>query len=534
LPGEPLLTTRDRKEFLCRCILFFTELISTIFVLEYPNKGWSDLLDILANNSTFEDRNIQRSAFMTLGYICEKLSASNLEMGEAEVQAIIGGIGKGLVEEQRCDENKLTALKALQDALPLFSWKLAEENVRDFLLNIVVQNSNNSNKEIALRSVQALIDLCKKCYPYLSNRYMDVIVDRTLVLMKSNYSSIVVATTEFWNTIAIHEAKLLRKKEFDSRGVVYHGFILNYSKMITQALLTNLLKKEVEDIESGLSVHGATFACLTHINSVGFANNKELSIDFITSAMANSTDDSKIAGLLCFEAMIAGCVEDISELIVRSFEAIMSFLKVNAQLCKASLKVIKEISYKYPDILLEDQLCVEWLELLFKLLQGDFELGVIVAEIFSALGNACFEAGRNSGYFVGKLDSLIQMIIELTFAKEASTRIPYISACFGAVMNMIKAIKSVPKLVENLAVITKALSSTNTITGEHKLAVKEGLFLSALSTLYTLKRLKVQRSQLNDQVLASLYQLCAQECNARSAVFSDALHSLIALACRNV
>lgn len=53
--------------------LKLTQVISTIFVLDLPNNGWPELLENLASNSNHSNIDIQRSAALTLGYICEKL-----------------------------------------------------------------------------------------------------------------------------------------------------------------------------------------------------------------------------------------------------------------------------------------------------------------------------------------------------------------------------------------------------------------------------------------------------------------------------
>ena len=508
------------------------QLISTIFVLEFQTKGWPDLLQELASNTTHEDAHLQRSAFITLGYICEKLSSSHLELSSAEVENIIKGISRGVVEEQNNKEIKLTAIKSLQDALPLIAWKLADQEIRDFVLNSILKGTSNQSQEISLKSVQCLLDLFKACYPHLSARYMDVITDRTLLLIRSRTASIVIAATEFWNAVALHEVKLTERRQFDVK-VICHGFANTYARPVTQALLQNLLEKEKEDIESGLSIHAATFACLSHIDAVGFGNTRDLNIEFISGAISKPEETFKVAGLLCFEAMISGCTVNISELVTLSYEAILGFLKVSPTLCRASLKVMREISCKYPEILLEDKVCVEWLEMLVKLIQSNYDLGIIVCSILSNLGESLYMLGKTTGYLVSKLEDIIKVLIESCFLKETATQLPFISSCFGAILNLVKAVKTIPRLNDILDTVNQALGSCQRVTGEQKIAIKEGLLVTALAAFYTLRRCKVERRQLNDSTLSSIYQLCCAECITRSSVMSDALHSLISIACRS-
>jgi hypothetical protein len=49
------------------------KLISSIFVLEFQIRDWPDLLENLAKNTAHENVDYQRSAIITLGFICEKM-----------------------------------------------------------------------------------------------------------------------------------------------------------------------------------------------------------------------------------------------------------------------------------------------------------------------------------------------------------------------------------------------------------------------------------------------------------------------------
>lgn len=49
------------------------QLISAMFILEFPSEECSTLLNKLAETASHSDVNIQRSSMMTLGYICEKM-----------------------------------------------------------------------------------------------------------------------------------------------------------------------------------------------------------------------------------------------------------------------------------------------------------------------------------------------------------------------------------------------------------------------------------------------------------------------------
>lgn len=360
------------------------KLISTIYVLDASKNEWSGLVSNLAKNSTHEDTDIQRSAVLTLGYICEKLATNTIKPSEEDIESIMTGVATGLMDEQKNENIRLTAIKALQDSIPLFKDELQKENVREFFLTLILKNAAHSNQEISLKATQSLIDIIKSCYQYLSLKYMNVILERTVGLMKHSSTSIVIASTEFWNSMAHYELHQKEKIELGERSTPYHGFISSYGPQITTALLENLMKKDSEDDDSGLSVHAASLDCLINVNTLASGTNKDINIGFISSQIGSDQDKGKVAALMCFEAMILGYTDDINNLIDSSFSNIVEFLRINATVCRAALKVIRAISDRYPSYMLHDKVVNIWLELLVKILHSELKLASYVCTILGS------------------------------------------------------------------------------------------------------------------------------------------------------
>lgn len=287
------------------------------------------------------------------------------------------------MEEQQNSEIKLTALKALQDSLPLFEKRFQEEDLRDIMLTMVIKACSFQNDEVVHRAVQCLGDMFKSCYRYLTNRHMEVIAERTLSLLSTTSISIIIAITDFWTRVGKHEEKLQNLILVDSK-LVLHNFTRTFSKAITQQLLPLLTRKDHEDIEAGLSLHGAALDCMIRINTLAQEDNRAINMEFIDKMMSSNQEKHKVAALLCFEAMIMGYQSYVTELIASSFSTVLGFLTVNATLCKAALKVIKATALKYPEVLLKDSVCVEWLELLMNLAKSDAQLGKLVCEVITS------------------------------------------------------------------------------------------------------------------------------------------------------
>lgn len=321
---------------------------------------------------------------LTLGYICENLASSNLRPSIEDIESIMAGVANCLVEEQKNEQIRLTAIKALQDSIPLFKEELQKEATRDFFLTLILKNANHSNEEIVLKAVQSLIDVFKSCYNYLTARYMDVISDSTLTLMKKTNPAIVIASTEFWNSVALYEIKLLEKHSTEGANHAVHNIVASYGEKVTLGLLENLMKKDTEDLESGMSIHAITLECLTHVNTLAYETNKDLNLKFISNQIGGERNESKVAALMCFEAMISGYNQDISSLIDSAFTNIIELLKVNPVVCKAALKVITAISEQYPGFMLLEKVTTVWLEILISILQSEIKFASQVCLILGS------------------------------------------------------------------------------------------------------------------------------------------------------
>lgn len=402
------------------------------------------------------------------------------------MENIISGLVRGLADEQKNEEIKLTAIKALQDALPLLQSKLQDETLRDFLLSLVMKSCCHSSEEIELKAVQCLIDMIKSCYQYLTLHHMDVIVERTLNLLKSDRTSITIAIAEFWSVVAKHELKLEVARKIDS-SITAHHFIQHFAQQLIKELLLILLKRDTDDIEAGLSLHGAVYDCLVSVNHMAGEANKNICMEFIDVMIGSEGEANKVAALLCFEALILGAEWDVTDLIVSSFTTVLNFVQVNPILCKASLKVIKAISSRYPELLLRDTVCVEWLELLVKLLQSNIHLGTFVCDIVTSnlsltqdVAEGGYRLKTNPNYFQSKVDHLCRILVENSFGKLAASDLFVINDCMTTVVALIKMLQQPKELMDIIEFLNTCLCNLNVITGESKALVKEGLLVCTL------------------------------------------------------
>ena len=434
----------------------------------------------LSSNASNENINVKKCSIITLGFICEKLAANKLKPDADDTEKILAGVACGLIEEQGNNDLRVTSLKAVQDMIPFFKDQLREETTRDFFLTLILKHAKMENEEVVLKAIQCLIDIFRNCYEYLSERYMNVILDITTSLMRNSVESIVIATTEFWDSVAKFEGELVFRTG-GGPNLTCLNFVFNYSNQLTQVLLENLLKKDNEELESGLSIHSVTMDCLSKVNSLGFKTNKDLNISFISNQIVSERDLNKVAALQCFEAMIIGAPEDISKLIESSLTTILQLLLVNEKLCIASLKVISAVAINYTSILLHEQICPKWLELTAKLLQNDLKYAPDICKIYAECGNSLYGSspGSNS-YFMTKSLDLCQGLLEICFTKLSQSELYIASDIFIARMSIAKSLDTLERLGEFMDFSSKCLFNVQRLPGELKSAVKEGLFIDLM------------------------------------------------------
>jgi len=513
-------------------VRFSQQLIATIYVLDFPNNDWPTLLQKLSDNTDNKDEGIQRSAVLTLGYICDKLSTSSLTLPKSEIEMMLTGIAKGLKETQTNEDIRKTSIVALQDSLTFLTEILEEEPIMELVLTLALRAALSENQEIAVKALEVLSDLYKACYHKLTDKYMRVLADKTIECIKSKTPSIAIAATEFWNSAAYLENKRERKRRFDE-SVAFHNHVAGYAQQLTVALLENLMKKDSEE-ESGKSVHRATFEALTSVNRLGSQSNREVNFEFIKLNINAKDEQLQISALTCFEAMILGSQGDTSDLVLSSIEFILKILRQSINICKAVLRLLRSLAEKYPHILLNDKVCVEWLELSLTIYLQDPSLGLLVCELLKESANSLPKLGQSQGYFVTRSDMLIHHLLKASLEQPNAQDLQLVTDSLVAVMWIIKSLRDPAKLLAILAMLSEALAGLATLNRDLKSTVKEGVLLDILSCVYQLGRLKVDRSDLSAEVLATIYDFAYLECKHQQSGFADALLVLVAIAFREL
>lgn len=146
--------------------------ISHIAVIEIPRNEWLDLVDTLADNTTYNDLKIRKASVITIGNICEQFHEAAVTVQPRACQQFLGGIIVGTKETADASIVEVS-LKALRNSLSFLKPILSDETCRNEVFKIIYEHLKVDTEDRS--AYEALIEFCKTCYEYLAG-YFQIIV----------------------------------------------------------------------------------------------------------------------------------------------------------------------------------------------------------------------------------------------------------------------------------------------------------------------------------------------------------------------
>jgi len=166
----------------------------------------------------------------------------------------------------------------------------------------------------------------------MNQEYMNAILNLTTQAMTSDDPNIVVAATEFWNTISEEEKEINDYNEFNKNSGLPKKQSNSHVKTNLTALLKSLtdilLKYENEDIsDSGKSIHDAAFKCLMAINDVTKEVGFDMLVQFVNAYVLDADETKKIASMIVFSSMIEIMpAERMNDFVIQGFQKFVEYL----------------------------------------------------------------------------------------------------------------------------------------------------------------------------------------------------------------
>ena len=184
-------------------------LVADVFALDcLSDRQWIGLLPSLSNNLEHKDPAVQKSAIMTLGYICEVLHEENINvLSQKELDCMTTGICKKLTNY---DENTLTALKSLEFSLNYLSESLRQEGLADFIMNLItnvlILSIEKQDCAVMRQVVNVMGELTKILF-LVFKKYSNFVFDKLIECYNSKDKDTIISLNEyFMSLIKLEEA----------------------------------------------------------------------------------------------------------------------------------------------------------------------------------------------------------------------------------------------------------------------------------------------------------------------------------------
>ena len=300
-------------------------------------RKWTGLLPTLTANLSHDDPAIQKSAILTLGYICEILHRDKiLNLTDEQVDSLITGICLGL---KSFNENTITALKALENSVNFLVESLKKEVVSDFIMNLLVstlmKGIEHQHKEIVHQSILSLTEVSRIIYNQFQ-KYHELVFSNIIKSISFMTKPILFAANEFF--LALTTIELI-----DSDIRFLDSFCMNAVEKIFESLIA-LIPNEFETIdpEDEVDLLRSSVQTISCFNKLYFDQTIRPLSCLIQVYLLKDDFASKIAAFVAFESLLEVPVRyDVRELIDKYF------FQLCIEIMKPDLRLKNQVSYVF-------------------------------------------------------------------------------------------------------------------------------------------------------------------------------------------
>ncbi|GKV22051.1 hypothetical protein SLEP1_g31955 [Rubroshorea leprosula] len=140
------------------------QVIAKIASIEIPRKQWPELIGSLLNNMTQQDSStaLKQATLETLGYVCEEISHQDLV--QEEVNAVLTAVVQGMNLAEHSLDVRLTATRALYNALDFAQTNFENEMERNYIMKVVCETAMSKEVEIRQAAFECLVAIASTYY----------------------------------------------------------------------------------------------------------------------------------------------------------------------------------------------------------------------------------------------------------------------------------------------------------------------------------------------------------------------------------
>lgn len=315
-------------------------------------KKWTNLLPNLRNNLNHEDPNVQKSAILTLGYICEVLHQENItSLTDEQVDAMITGICLGL---KQYDDKTITALKALENSINFLNESIRKETVSDFIMNLLmsihIEALKVGDAKVIRQNLLCLNEICPRIYGSFA-KYHEIVFKNVILAAGIDDKDVLIVLNEFILTI-------LTKEKLNPNFRFFRNFVVSALEKILEALILRLPEEfEFNEPDEKLDILESSLQAMTAINSLYLDLSFDPLMKIISIYIEKPDDVSKSVALLALESMLeVPPNQKVYNTLFSVFHGVtLFFSKNNLRIKMLTGSILSKIAKFYPGIFMEDR-----------------------------------------------------------------------------------------------------------------------------------------------------------------------------------
>ncbi|CCW60503.1 unnamed protein product [Phytomonas sp. EM1] len=330
-------------------------IVGSLSRIELPSGEWKELIGILVSAVESNSTQHQEAALTAIGYVCED-GNDNEDVEEAlkpHTDGILSAVVRGMASED--DSVKLSATRALRNAMEYINDNMEKQDQRDYLVGAVCSaakdSSNVRTRELAM---ECLVKIAALYYSTLPN-YISHLHAITTAAIESDDEAVALQAMLFWITICETERDMKESSEIEQ--------CLNYATTGMWFLVNLCLAQLVKQDENGdgedewnLAVAGGKLLqCLAE--AVGSPIHEPV-MQFVYANINSQEWRQREAALMAFGCILGiedqGAQEAIQDTVAQAVPGLLEYLRdSNPMVADTSAWVVATVCEFFVDVFLQ-------------------------------------------------------------------------------------------------------------------------------------------------------------------------------------
>jgi len=508
-------------------------LVADVFACDcLAEKQWIDLLPNLRNNLNHEDPNVQKSAILTLGYICEVLHQEKITtLTDEQVDAMITGICLGL---KKYDNKTITALKALENSINFLTESIQKETVSDFIMNLLMNIHMEALKagdtNVVRQNILCLVEICPLIYPSFA-KYHEVVFNNIILAAGMNNKEVILVVNEFFIAILKEE---LKNQNFR----FFQNFVVRALEKILEALILLLPEEfDLNEPDDNIDILDSSLLAMTNMNKIYLEQFTFGHLMKVISIYIEKNDDvSKSVALLALESMLeVPQNQKVYDTLFSVFYGVTSiFSKPNLRLKMLTGSILAKIAKYYPGIFMEDRNFASVYPILMAQFNQEARSFKIIRLVCRTFDNISTNFENLSSHAKSQLIVNHEPVIEnlLRSVNSPGVSMFYIDLVYGTIMNLIQYVVPIENLSRWFMFYWESFQTIkNNLRNEIVKAKVDGIFINLNIIVQTLilKNKPLQLGENKNEQLGNIFNEIIQIFQSLNEMLPELLLFLVSM-----